>query len=106
MPRGVKTSEIPKSVLVKKLCKIINIPFNGDVFNSKNGITVNGTVTKRLLQEVCNCIGIPNSYNLTKEACANEICNWLPQGCNSIDFNSKDDTGSAGFIEKILNQLS
>lgn len=52
--------------------------------------------------------GERTSDRLKQELCikkgANNICTKLNLECDNIDFND-DDTGSAGFIEKILLNL-
>ena len=80
MPRGIRTSNQLKPDLVEKLCKKIGLNITDDIFNPKNG-----TITKELLQEVSK---------------------YLKLSCDNIDFNTEDGTGSAGFIEKILLNLS
>lgn len=100
MPRGTATSTTPKPDLVEALCKKIDINFNSEVFNHSNG-----AITKKLLQEVCRYLGHLNYSSLNKEESASIICKHLTLSCSNIDFNTGDDTGSAGFIEKILLNL-
>jgi len=99
MPRGVRTSDKLKPDLVEALCKKINCEFT-QVFNHSNG-----TITKELLQEVCNYLKYSNYTSFTKEESAQIICKHLNLSCDNIDFNTGDGTGSAGFIEKILLNL-
>ena len=100
MPRGVRTSDKLKPDLVETLCKKVGCSFNSVVFDHSNG-----TITKELLQEVCNYLKYPNYSSLKKEESAKIICNHLKLSCDNIDFNTGDGTGSAGFIEKILLNL-
>ena len=100
MPKGVRTSGRLKSDLVKKLCEKIGCSFDNRVFNHSNG-----TITKELLQKVCNYLGYPKSAGLQKGKCARIICDDLKLSCDNIDFNTGDGTGSAGFFEKILLNL-
>ncbi len=100
MPRGERTSDRLKQELVEELCTRIGCIFDDTIYNPNNG-----TITKKLLQEVCNNIGFTNYATLSKTECANNICITLNLECDNIDFNDDDDTGSAGFIEKILQKL-
>jgi len=100
MPRGIPTSTIPKPVLVETLCQKIGIDFNSEVFNPSNG-----TITKELLQAVCEHLHLSAYHSLSKTECARQICSNLSLACDSIDFNPMDDTISAGFIEKIINAI-
>ncbi len=100
MPRGERTSNRAKQELVEELCIKISCNFDNTIFNPNNG-----TITKKLLQEVCRSIGIGNYTTLNKTECADIICTTLKLQCDNIDFNDDDDTGSAGFIEKIILNL-
>ncbi len=97
MPRGIRTSNIAKNILVKELCNIINVDME-EVFNQSNG-----TITKELLQEICSYFNFPNRLN--KAESANYICKELNLACDNIDFNINDGTVSAGFIEKIITHI-
>jgi len=48
--------------------------------------------------------GIRTSDRL-KEELVKILCTKLNLECDNIDFNDDDDTGSAGFLEKILLNL-
>jgi hypothetical protein len=100
MPRGVKTSNKKKSDLVETLCETIGCNFDNVVYDSSNG-----TITKELLQEVCNYLKYSDYNSLTKKESAEIICGHLKLSCDNIDFNKDDDTISAGFIEKINHKL-
>ena len=100
MPRGIRTSNKLKPDLVEALCKKMGCRFGSNVFDYSNG-----TITKELLQEVCNYLGYPDYSSLKKEESAKIICKHLSLSCDGIDFNTGDGTGSAGFIEKILQNL-
>jgi len=100
MPRGERTSDRLKPDLVADLCNKIGCTVDSTIYNPNNG-----TITKKLLQEVCRHQGIANYSSLSKTECARILCTSLSLHCDSIDFNDDDDTGSAGFIEKILNNI-
>lgn len=98
MPRGTPASDTLKPELVKELCSKIKIKNSGEIYNPENG-----TITKKLLQEVCNYKGLPS--NLNKEESAIAISEKLKINLNNIDYNPKDGTVSAGFIEKIIKKI-
>jgi hypothetical protein len=79
MPRGKRTSDRAKPELVEVLCTKINCTFDNTIFNPTNG-----TIIKKLLQEVCRYQGVANYSSLGKTECARILCTSLSLHCDNI----------------------